>query len=141
MRRPPRRQERQPLPGPGTNPAGLHRQFGAIGTDVAARSKLRHDHGPNDMADDFQAEIAFLGIAASPSFVRQPEGNGVAERFIRTLKENLLRVRPSEAIEAPRLALLEFAAWYNTHRLVARNGHRTPAQVRADQQPPMDRAA
>ena len=31
-----------------------------------------------------------LGIEGSPSFVRQPEGNGVAERFIRTLKENFL---------------------------------------------------
>ena len=27
------------------------------------------------------------------SFVREPEGNGVVERFIRTLKENSLWVR------------------------------------------------
>jgi putative transposase len=39
-----------------------------------------------------------------------------------------------------RLALLDFAAWYNTHWLVARHGHRTPAQIRADQ-PAMDQAA
>jgi transposase InsO family protein len=45
------------------------------------------------MSGDFQAEIECLGIEASPSFVREPEGNGVAERFIRTLKENLLWVR------------------------------------------------
>ena len=32
-------------------------------------------------------------MTSSPSFVREPEGNGVAERFIRTLKENLLWVR------------------------------------------------
>jgi hypothetical protein len=31
-------------------------------------------------SDDFQDEIALLGIEASPSFVRQPEGNGVADR-------------------------------------------------------------
>jgi transposase InsO family protein len=42
------------------------------------------------MSGDFQDEIECLGIEASPSFVREPEGNGVAERFIRTLKENLL---------------------------------------------------
>ena len=52
--------------------------------------KLRHDHGSNYMSGDFQDEIECLGIEASPSFVREPEGNGVAERFIRTLKENLL---------------------------------------------------
>jgi putative transposase len=34
------------------------------------------------MSSDFQDEIQCLGIEASPSFVRQPEGNGVAERFI-----------------------------------------------------------
>jgi hypothetical protein len=27
------------------------------------------------MSNDFQSEIAFLDIEASPSFVRQPEGN------------------------------------------------------------------
>jgi transposase InsO family protein len=45
--------------------------------------KLRHDHGSNYMSGDFQDEIECLGIEASPSFVREPEGNGIAERFIR----------------------------------------------------------
>ena len=120
---------------------GVRQHFGAIGKDVAAGLKLRHDHGPNYMSDDFQDEIAFLGIDASPSFVREPEGNGVAERFIRTLKENLLWVQRFETIEELRLALIEFADWYNTHWLVARHRHRTPAQVRADQQPTRDLAA
>ena len=52
---------------------GVRRQFGAIGKGVAAGLKLRHDHGSNYMSDDFQAEIAFLGIDASPSFVRSPK--------------------------------------------------------------------
>jgi putative transposase len=34
-----------------------------------------------------------LGITSSPAFVREPEGNGCAERFIRTLKENLKWLR------------------------------------------------
>jgi len=37
--------------------------------------KLRHDHGSNYMSRDFQDEIECLGIEASPSFVREPEGN------------------------------------------------------------------
>ena len=69
--------------------------FGGIGEGVARGLRLRHDHGSNDLADDFQQEVAFFGIESSPSFVREPEGNGVAERFIRTLKENLLWVRSS----------------------------------------------
>jgi hypothetical protein len=51
--------------------------------------------------------------------VRQPEGNGVAERFIRTLEENLLWVRSFQTIEDPRLALLEFADSYQ-HPLAGR---------------------
>ena len=74
---------------------GVHRCFGAIAPGVARGLKLRHDHGSNYMSGDFQDEIECLGIEASPSFVREPEGNGVAERFIRTLKENLLWVRTS----------------------------------------------
>jgi putative transposase len=66
---------------------GVHRRFGAIAPGVARGLKLRHNYGSNYMSGDFQDEIECLGIEASPSFVREPEGNGVAERFIRTLKE------------------------------------------------------
>lgn len=112
---------------------GVRHHFGAIAEGLAAGLQLRHDHGSNDMAHDFQDEIAFLGIASSPSFVREPEGNGVAERFIRTLKENLLWVRTFETIEELRQALIDFADWYNHHWLLARHGYQTPHQVRARQ--------
>jgi hypothetical protein len=49
-------------------------------------------------------ELAFLGIAPSPAFVREPEGNGF-ERFIRTLKETLLWVRRFDSIEQLRQTL------------------------------------
>ena len=112
---------------------GVLGHFGAVAPGVAAGLALRHDHGSNYMSGDFQAEIKCLGIVASPSFVREPEGNGVAERFIRTLKENLLWVRTFDTIEDLRRALHEFARRYNETWLVARHGYRTPAQVRADQ--------
>ena len=54
---------------------------------------MRHDNGGQYMADVFQSEIAFLGIESSQAFLRASEGNGCAERFIRTLKENLLWIR------------------------------------------------
>jgi hypothetical protein len=61
-----------------------------------------------------KVQLAFLGIDSSPAFVRSPEGNGCAERFIRTLKENLLWVQTFKTIEAPRQALLAFRETYNT---------------------------
>jgi transposase InsO family protein len=57
---------------------GVRRHFGGIEKDAAKGLSLRHDHGSNYMSGDFQGEIAFLGVESSPSFVRQPEGNGVA---------------------------------------------------------------
>jgi putative transposase len=112
---------------------GVLRHFGAIEKGVAKGLSLRHDHGSNYMSGDFQDEIGFLGIESSPSFVRQPEGNGVAERFIRTLKENFLWVHTFDTIDELRRGLQEFVAHYNATWLVARHGYRTPNQIRAEQ--------
>ena len=92
---------------------GVRRHFGAIDRDIARGLALRHDHVSNYIAGDFQAEIAFLGMEGSPSFVRQPEGNGVAERFVRTLKENLLWVQTFDTIEELRRGLQAFVPRYN----------------------------
>jgi putative transposase len=112
---------------------GVLHHFGRIAPGAATGLSLRHDHGSNYLSRDFQAEIRFLGIQGSPSFVREPEGNGVAERFVRTLKENFLWVHTFETIEELRRGLQDFAAHYNASWLVARHGYRTPNQVRADQ--------
>jgi len=85
------------------------------------------------MSADFQCEIRFLGGESSPAFVRAPEGNGCAERFIRTLKENLLWIRWFETIEDLRQALLEFKQTYNKHWPIERHGHRPPAAIRREQ--------
>jgi transposase InsO family protein len=106
---------------------------GGFAKGIAAGLRLRHDHGSQYVSHDFQAEIRFLGIDSSPAFVREPEGNGCAERFIRTLKENLLWVRPFATIEELRLALIGFKRTYNRSWIIERHGYKTPAQVRADQ--------
>jgi transposase InsO family protein len=111
---------------------GVRDYCGGFAENAAAGIALRHDHGSQYLADDFQAEIRFLGFTASPAFVREPEGNGCAERFIRTLKENLLWVHSFETVEDLRQALLEFKRQYNEQWIVQRLGYRTPAQARKD---------
>jgi transposase InsO family protein len=110
---------------------GVRAIFGVYEAGSAASLLARHDHGSQYMSDYFQDELKFLGITSSPAFVREPEGNGVAERFIRTLKEQLLWVRTFETVEELRLALLEFKERYNRNWLCERHGHQTPAAVRA----------
>ena len=39
-------QERQPLRGPGADPAGVAERFAGLEADVAEGLKVRHDHGP-----------------------------------------------------------------------------------------------
>src|SRR5579864_1944581 len=103
---------------------------GGFRADAAAGIRNRHDHGSQYMSDDYQAEIAFLGMESSPSFVRQPECNGCVERFIRTLKEQLLWVRVFQNVEDLRCALTEFRERYNQRWIVQRLGYLTPAQAR-----------
>jgi transposase InsO family protein len=111
---------------------GVRAHFGGFEANVAEGLAIRHDHGSNYLSDDFQRELKFLGMASSPSFVREPEGNGCAERLIRTLKENLLWVRSFATVAELVEALGEFKRLYNERWLIRRHGHRTPSQVRRD---------
>ena len=115
--------------------------FGAFGEGIAHGLKIRHDHGSQFVADDYQRELAFLGIASSPAFVREPEGNGCVERFIRTLKENLLWLSRFDTIEELRLALHRFKETYNQTWIIERHGYQTPAAIRAAQLAPLPAAA
>jgi transposase InsO family protein len=119
----------------------VRRCFGAFGKAVARGPAVRHDHGSQYMSDHFQNELAFPGIESSPAFIRSPEGNGCAERFIRTLKENLLWVRTFDTVEEVRQALLDFRETYNANWLVERHGFRPPSAIRQDQLSPAALAA
>jgi putative transposase len=112
---------------------GVRRCFGGFARGIASGLAIRHDHGSQYMSGDFQKELRFLGIESSPAFVRAPEGNGCAERFIRTLKENLLWVRSFDTVEELRAALLEFRDTYNATWLIERHGFQPPSAVRQDQ--------
>src|SRR3712207_889444 len=120
---------------------GVRRHFGGFAKGIAGGLAVRHDHGSQYMADAFQKELRFLGLESSPAFVRAPEGNGCAERFIRTLKENLLRVRSFDTVEELRRALLEFRDAYNATWLIERHGFRPPDAVRREQLQPAALAA
>jgi putative transposase len=120
---------------------GVRRHFGGFASDIAQGLAVRHDHGSRYMSAHVQKEIAFLGIESSPAFVRAPEGNGRAERFIRTLKENLLWVRHFDTVEDPRQALPAFRDTYNTTWLIERHGFISPAAFRQSQLQPNKNAA
>jgi transposase InsO family protein len=109
----------------------VRQQFGHLGADAARGLALRHDHGSNFMADVFQKQIRFWGVAPSYAFVAAPETNGVIERLFRTLKEQAIHGRIFQTIDDLRDAVRDFVARYNAEWLVEKNGYRSPAQMRA----------
>lgn len=119
----------------------VRQHFGGFAQGIASGLAVRHDHGSQYMSDHFQKELAFLGIDSSPAFVRAPEGNGCAERFIRTLKENLLWVQTFDTIEELRQALLTFRETYNTTWLIERHGFISPDECRRQQLQSLTKAA
>ena len=109
----------------------VRQRFGHLGTGAARGLALRHDHGSTFMADVFQKQTRFWGMAPSYAFVAEPETNGVIERLFRTLKEQAIHGRIFQTIEEVRDAVRAFAARYNAEWLVAKNGYRSPADMRA----------
>jgi putative transposase len=99
---------------------------------IAAGLSLRHDHGSQFISHAFRDELKTLGIESSPSFVAQPEGNRCVERFIRTLKEQLLWLRRFGTVAELDAALREFRDRFNQHWIIGRIGYRTPAQHRRE---------
>src|SRR3954453_16356104 len=120
---------------------GVRRCFGGFAPGIGRDLAVRHDHGSQYLSDAFQQELAFLGIASSPAFVRAPEGNRCAERFIRTLKENLLWVRTFDTVEELRQALLTFRETYNATWLIECHGFITPQAFRQKRLQPAALAA
>ena len=76
---------------------GVLERFGAVAESAAQGPSIRHGHGGQSMSHDFQRVPARgrpgIGATSSPALARAPEGDGCAERFIRTLEKNLLWVR------------------------------------------------
>ena len=115
---------------------GVRHAFGGFHKEIARGLTLRCDWGPQYIADAWINEVKWLGITISPSYVGEPECNGVAERFMRTLKEQCLYLHRFDTLEQARAIIGEFIARYNTQWLIERLGHRTPTQARADARTP-----
>jgi transposase InsO family protein len=105
-------------------------QFGRLTAGAARGVALRHDHGSNFMAGDFQRQARFWGMAPSYAFVGEPETNGVIERLFRTLKEQAVHGRVFQTIDEVRGAIRAFVARYNAEWLIEKNGHRSPLDRR-----------
>ncbi len=109
---------------------GLQAEFGATGAEAGRGLTLRMDHGTQYTADDFLNQIKFWGIAPSFAFVAEPQTNGVAERFNRTLKEQVIHGRIFKNVEEVRAAVTAFKDLYNRHWRLEKLGFMSPLEAR-----------
>jgi putative transposase len=109
---------------------GLLGEFGCVAADVGRGLSLRMDHGSQYTSDDFREQIKFWGIAASYAFVAEPQTNGVAERFNRTLKEQAIHGRIFSNLEEVRTAVVAFKDRYNRDWRLEKLGFMSPLEAR-----------
>ncbi len=97
------------------------------------RIAVRHDHRLQYMVHHFQHELAVLGIESSPAFVRAPEGNGCAGRFIGMPTEDLRCARTFATAKELRLGPVAFRETYNASSLIEQHGFKLPATILQEQ--------
>jgi transposase InsO family protein len=71
-----------------------------------------------------------LGDQPKFAFLEQPQTNGVAERFIRAIKEQVIYGRVFQNLQEVRQAVRRFVGTYNCEWLVEKNGFKSPWQAR-----------
>jgi putative transposase len=109
--------------------AAVRERFGRVEPGIARGVLLRSDLGSVNTSSFFTRRVKALGLHQSYAFVREPECNGVAERFIRLAKEQCLWVEEFTDVEDARRKIAAFIERFRHEWILERHGYRTPAQV------------
>ena len=103
--------------------------------------ELRTDHGPQYTGSDCEKLCRTWRLDHTLAPIGRPTGNAVAERFIETLKLELIWTRDWESIEELHAAIASWLDVYNQRRPHQALGWMTPAEKRADNLGAQHRAA
>ena len=104
--------------------------FGSTPQGIARGVQLRIDHGSQFKSEGFIRQAKYWGISISKGFVKEPETNGVIERFHRTFKEQIVHGRQYHSVEDFRRAVSGFIEAYNENWLLEKLGFNSPKEAR-----------
>lgn len=90
----------------------VENQYGTIDRSIARGLALRSDHGSQFKSDAYRDRLDYLGVYHSLGYVKEPETNGVIERFHRTLKEQAIHGYTYRNVEELRTAVGRFIENY-----------------------------
>lgn len=108
----------------------LREAFG-VPANVPSDVELRTDHGPQYTGADCEDLCKLWNIDHTFAPVGRPTGNAVAERFIRTMKEELVWLQDWESADELRAAVERWLDGYHHRRPHQALGWLTPAEYRA----------
>ena len=114
----------QPISHGACRAVWLDRGRRGSGAGLADGSRLPVSVGPLHQPDQVLGHPAVLRLR------RRAQTNGVAERFNRTLKEQIIHGRIYRNIAELRDAVRDFVELYNAQWIVEKNGYLSPAQAR-----------
>lgn len=114
-------------------------QFGNVEA-VPDGLEWRTDHGPQFTGGDARDLCKAWKLDHTFAPIGRPTGNAVAERFIRTLKEEVLWLRDFDTVDDVREAVEAWLPTYNRRRPHQALGYRTPDEVRRQHLPPTQEA-
>lgn len=108
---------------------GVERIYGAA-AGAARGLSLRMDHGTQYLSGHFTAQLRYWGIQPSYAFVEQPQTNGVAERFVGIVREQVLNGRIFHDLEDVRQAVGAFVERFNREWRVEKLKFMSPTAMR-----------
>jgi putative transposase len=111
--------------------AALREHFGAPGC-VPGELELRTDHGPQYTGSDCEAMCKQWNVQHTRAPVGRPTGNAVAERTIRTMKEECVWLEDFASLAALQEALDAWRETFNQRRPHQALNWQTPAERRAE---------
>jgi putative transposase len=120
--------------------AALREHFGVPG-GVPAGLELRTDHGPQYTGSDCEAMCKHWNVQHTLAPVGRPTGNAVAERTIRTMKEECVWLEDFASAAALRDGLNAWRDTFNQRRPHQALKWQTPAERRAERLGTEQRAA
>ncbi len=113
------------------------KRFGGLSEGICSEVELqiRADHGTQFDSKKYQQELKFLGLKASPAFVRSPQCNGIIERFHRTLQEQVFSINTFQNIQQAQESIQQFVDNYNAHWRMHRLDLVSPIEYRLNNFP------
>lgn len=124
----------------GSMRAALVAEFGSPDA-VPDGLELRSDHGAQFTGGDARDLCREWNVHHTFAPIGRPTGNSVVERFIRTLKEEVLWIQDFRTVEDVRRAVEAWLPIYNARRPHQALAYQTPAERRALKLSPLAMAA